>query len=361
MTKGIKILVAVCCVALLVGCGSKTPGVEERVQALEKEGYMAMGSRDYATAEQKYQEALELDPENQSLQNNLAILYVQFLDKPEKAEKIWLHMQEKWPRNSAYLNNLAGIYLSQKKYEASIAMYEKAKDPNPTYHMPYYNIGNIYLLQKKYGEAVKELRQGMHKAPRDSHLINSLAKAMVLNGQYNRSYQLLKRKYRELESIRSVALNLTRLTQKLDKLKESEQIINAYLENYPTEFSFLAEQIELAFLQEKSVKEIETLLTGMSPNLTDKQKEWYPTLYEARISVLKKDSDKALELLNGLEGKIPSNMMLFEGIRQYCLYEIYTSKGQTAEAESALKQAEDQAPFRFAGLSAESTAEKPQS
>lgn len=350
MSRIFKFIATGICMTAIWACGPKESEQQTKLQALEKEAYMAMSTRDYATAEQKYLAALQLDPDNQSMKNNLAILYVQFLNQPGKAKVLWKEMLEKWPQNSAYMNNLAGIYLSEKNYDEAIKLYEQAKTANTKYHMPYYNIGSIYMEQQKYGEAVEEFKKGLQTAPRDSHLIVSLCSAMIFSGSPEDAYELLKRKYRELESIRSVASNLSRISMQLGKLDEAENVIQAYIENYPDDATFLAEQIELAFVQGKPAQEIEQLLEKIVPNLNAQMKEWYPVLIRAHLSILKDDTDAALEQLKALDGMIPNQWIYFEGIRQHLLGTIYTARGMTDDAAGAMQKARMLAPFRFAAL-----------
>jgi Tfp pilus assembly protein PilF len=90
--------------------------------------------KEYAQAEEAYDEALDLDPKNGDLHNNLAWVYVQQKEKLARAKELVL----------------------------------KAMDLDPG-HRPYYldTLGMVLLRQRKAGEAAAVLREAVAVIPPD--------------------------------------------------------------------------------------------------------------------------------------------------------------------------------------------------
>jgi tetratricopeptide (TPR) repeat protein len=182
---------------VIVGCSERKTVLKRRIMSLDKEAAMALSRKDYQGAEKAYLDILKLDPKNQFVKNYLVLLYLRDMNKPQKAKALLEELLKEYPHNSAYLNNLAGIYQVEKKYDKAIELYQKAKKYNPEYQMPFYNIGKIYILQGKYSDAVKELQEGLKHGPKDSNMIATTGLALLLNNQIEQAHKLLLDAYKK--------------------------------------------------------------------------------------------------------------------------------------------------------------------
>jgi len=333
-----------------IGCGDKQKQIQRRLRVLEEEGALALKNGDFQTAKDKLKDAIKLNPEAHGPRNNLAVLYARYLNELDKAKLIWEELLIEQPHNSAYLNNLAGIYKTKLEYGQAIDLYEESKKHHPTYNMPFYNIGLIYIDQKKYPEAVKELKAGMPMAESDSNMIASMGTALILNGDLEEARKFLTEKYKNNPNPRIVALLLCQLHKRMGNYEEAGKIVDGILNFNPLFSVAIAENIELAIIREKGNDEIENLLLKLETSPETDLKPWYQEMVKARLIGIDGNTDAAVTELEAVQGKIPARWNYFEGIRQYELAKLYHKAGEEEKAALALEQAKTVNPLLYADI-----------
>lgn len=90
-------------------------------------GNVYYAKKEYAAAEESYEKSLQRDPRNAPILNNLASLYL--AERKELAEAEWLVQRAialDPPRKPYYLDTLAEIYLARTEYELALAVYGEA-------------------------------------------------------------------------------------------------------------------------------------------------------------------------------------------------------------------------------------------
>ncbi|MCK5912641.1 MAG: PEP-CTERM system TPR-repeat protein PrsT, partial [Desulfuromusa sp.] len=86
-------------------------------------------------------------------------------------------------------NYLAAAYFSQKKPEQALAVLEEAKQVNPDYLTPYFNIASYYASQSNYDQAIAEYQQVI---TRDNHNIRALLGIAALYNVQGKAAELDK-------------------------------------------------------------------------------------------------------------------------------------------------------------------------
>ncbi len=112
--------------------------ISEYQAALEKgespstiQGYLGnvyYGKKNYPKAEKSYRKALQLDPGNAPVLNNLAALYLNEGKELIEAERLVQRAIEVDPtRKSYYLDTLGEIYLARREYDFALTVFQEAK------------------------------------------------------------------------------------------------------------------------------------------------------------------------------------------------------------------------------------------
>jgi tetratricopeptide (TPR) repeat protein len=334
----------------VIGCGNNEAVRRERATTLQAEAMEDMKNKDYDSAEMKFKKSIEIYPSDQSCKNNLAVLYAQFRNEPAKAQAIWEDLLKESPHNSAFMNNLAGVYKVQNKLDKAIELYQEAKKyAKDSYHLPYYNIGKIYIEQSKFAEAVAELQNGIKLVQRDSMMITTLAKAMILAGRSEEARQYLIKMHQENNKSLSEPIFLCRLDQKLGRMDDVKEIIDEMASQYPNDTLVLTEKVEFAFIQNKSRDEISELEKQVMAQPDASLQNWYPQYVEGRILMQEGKFEDAISVLSKLDKTIPYDWIYLDAVRSDVLSQAYQRTNDTEKARVMQDSAGKLAPEFFAG------------
>jgi len=121
-------------------------------------GLVFSGTGKYDQAIQQYQQAVKLDPTNDSFYRNLATAY-QRINNFDEAEKILLNAIELRPNYFENYYWLGYFYLSRGRFDDAANMYSKTIALAPDSFRGYQNLGAIYLYLGRYSEAVPQLER----------------------------------------------------------------------------------------------------------------------------------------------------------------------------------------------------------
>lgn len=153
---------------------STPPGAREIYEA----GLKAYNQQDYKTAQDRFQSAVQRDPNFADAWNDLGRTYLTLgpLDKAAEAfhKAIALAPQEKF----AY-NNLGLVLWRQQKYEEAIQSFQKQIEIVPKDQYAHKNLGRLYLQLEKYELAEKELDTAASILGNDAGIQVSLGQAYL--------------------------------------------------------------------------------------------------------------------------------------------------------------------------------------
>jgi type IV pilus assembly protein PilF len=192
--------VALLCTAL-AGCQSAqqtaTKPVNERAKlaALNTEiAVQYMQNREFQTAKDKLDKALELDPHNVDTHNTLGLLYA-VLAENDKAEAAFKKALSIEPNNSSALNNYGQFLCQRKRFDEGEKMFMKAVE-NPLYRnaeSAYNNAGVCAMAAGKLENAETYFRRALEIDPTLAPALLPMADISLLQSRGPQASAYLKR------------------------------------------------------------------------------------------------------------------------------------------------------------------------
>ena len=161
----------------------------EHVEVLGIEGWFALGTRDFATAEQKLTAALKKAPNSELLLLATRAQWAQKKQEPAlKAMRDWL---KEHPGDVAVRMQLAGAYLDMGKEADAAAEYEQVVKLAPR-HIPALN--NLAWLNRDRDlkKAMDYAQQAYQLAPKDPFVLDTLGILTLKHGDAGRAVSLLR-------------------------------------------------------------------------------------------------------------------------------------------------------------------------
>jgi tetratricopeptide (TPR) repeat protein len=109
----------------------------------------------------------------------------------EKALEEFRRVQEREPRNTDALRNIARVYDVMDMPDRAIAAYQQAIALEPAYYAAYSNLGYLYYMRGKYPEAVEQFRNSIARAPGVVQSYINLGAVMLDLGRYAEAEEVL--------------------------------------------------------------------------------------------------------------------------------------------------------------------------
>ncbi len=266
----------------------------------------------------------------------------------------------------ALLNNyLAAAYFSQKKPEQALAALEKAKQVNPEYLTPYFNIASYHASQSKYDKAIAEYQQVVVKDSRNLRALLGIAALYNVQGKeadldkiYKpieatgteqgfvaaARYQLKKKDMVETLAIVDRGLEGHKTSAPLLELKGGLHLQQKQLDNAESTYiklSGLAPErgnslLVRLYLSSGQADKAEQLISAVMNSDADKE---YPYLLSSGLLRSQKDLTGASEILQKGIATVANPVRL-----QMQLGRIYEQEGQYQQAEQLYQRITDAAP-----------------
>jgi putative PEP-CTERM system TPR-repeat lipoprotein len=161
----------------------------DRVEVLGIEGWFALGTRDFPTAEQKLTAALKKAPSSELLLLATRAQWAQKKQEPAlTAMREWLKSH---PGDMAVHMQLAGAYLDMGREADAAAKYEQVVKLAPR-HVPALN--NLAWLNRDRDlkKAMDYAQQAYQLAPKDPFVLDTLGMLTLKNGDASRAVSLLQ-------------------------------------------------------------------------------------------------------------------------------------------------------------------------
>jgi tetratricopeptide (TPR) repeat protein len=154
--------------------------VRAQFESLEsrRAGGVAYDSGDLTTALQKFQAAVDANPNDAEARNNLG----QLLVRQNRAADALPHFDEAVridPQKWAYRFNRARVYGALNRWPEAVTEYRAAAQIFPGDYATYYNLGLALMKTKQYSDAVAALEQAVTLAPGEPTFLITLGTAYV--------------------------------------------------------------------------------------------------------------------------------------------------------------------------------------
>ncbi|MBF0183981.1 MAG: tetratricopeptide repeat protein [Magnetococcales bacterium] len=148
---------------------------------------------DAEQAQRYWQQALVLRPDFAEAHNNLANLYLH-QKRWEDAERSYRQALQARPDYVDALNNLGNLFKEQKKFAEAEACYRQAlqRAPEGVPYEIYCNLGSLLAGQQRYAQAETCYRQGLRQHPQVLELLFGLAGVLRHLGQRQEAERLLR-------------------------------------------------------------------------------------------------------------------------------------------------------------------------
>jgi len=160
----------------------------EHPEVLGLEGWFALGTGDYARAEQRLAAAMKTRPDTE-----LAILRVRALWAQNRRDAAVRFMQD-WlatrPRDLAMLMHLAGAYLELGRPEDARAIYARVVQHYPNHIVA---LNNLAWLGRNANleEALNHARRAHELAPQDPYVLDTLGMLLIQRGETQQGQRLV--------------------------------------------------------------------------------------------------------------------------------------------------------------------------
>jgi tetratricopeptide (TPR) repeat protein len=137
--------------------------VLEGQQAVRRAGAFVARGR-YALAAEEYRRALEVQPSDASVHNQLGICY-QRLSNDAMARREYERALALRPGYAEVWNNVGTLEQSRGRFKAAVRAYKKAIELKPSLATPWKNLGNAYLALARPQEAFESYQEAFRLDP----------------------------------------------------------------------------------------------------------------------------------------------------------------------------------------------------
>ena len=131
--------------------------------ALDRADHLAKAGQ-YSKAERVYLRLITKDPKNAGLYNKLALTYLGKKDFKDAAKALSQAL-ELDSKNDAFHNNLGLLFYQQGKYDEAIDGYERSIEINNKVASRFMNLGLAYFMLKKYRKAADAYEKALILEP----------------------------------------------------------------------------------------------------------------------------------------------------------------------------------------------------
>lgn len=133
-------------------------------------------SGDYSKAEKIYIKLVSMNPQNASLYNKLALVYLGKKDFKDAAKSLDQALTLE-PDNDAFYNNLGLLLYQQGDYDEAVESYEKSIEINNKVASRFMNLGLAYFMSKKYRKASEAYEKALILEPNNEEYKRLLKEA----------------------------------------------------------------------------------------------------------------------------------------------------------------------------------------
>jgi len=147
---------------------------------------------DLAEAEKHLRRAVEINPTNDVIQSNLALVLARQGNLAEATAHFYLALEIN-PADSATLNNMGITLAQQGKLEEAIQHFQRSLEIKPNDGSGHTNLANVMLARGDMDGALKHLRRAVEIDPADADNQNSLAIVLAKRGNLAEATEHLRR------------------------------------------------------------------------------------------------------------------------------------------------------------------------
>lgn len=210
----------------LAGCAQDRGSRKSQAQAKQTIGRAYLAEGDRQSALKALLEAAELDPEDETLQDDIGIAYAEF-GQFDKAE---FHLKKALSIKSNYsdaMNHLGMIYAREGKNDLAIELFTKAAEDlmYPSRFAAYNNLGLVYFFQGQHEKALDGFRKATEAFPEYSLGYDNMGMSYEALRQWDRAVESYKNSIRFAPDNPKSYLHLASLYLKFNRREEARELI----------------------------------------------------------------------------------------------------------------------------------------
>lgn len=194
------------------------------------EGWFALGTGDYSTAEKRFTAALAQNPDTE-----LTLLLVRALWGQEKYDQAHWVMQD-WlqdhPRDLPVLLHLADSYLSLNREEQARSLYARVVELYPN-HVPALN--NLAWLSRNQDldQAITYAERAYELVPNDPYVLDTLGMLWLKKGEASRGYRMIRKATEQLPEEPEIQLHLARALVQRKQFGKAQEVLSTLVKKVP--------------------------------------------------------------------------------------------------------------------------------
>lgn len=198
----------------------------DHVEVLSIEGWFALGTNDYATAEQKLSAALKKKPDSELLLLTTRAQWAQKKQQPAlKGMQDWLR---RYPKDIPVHLQLAEAYMSIGKTAEAATVYEDVVKTVPGHVAALNNLA--WLTQDKAPkQALDYAQQAYQLAPKDPTVLDTLGMLTLKNGDMGRATNLVRDAAARAPADPQIQLHLATILIQQKKTNEARKVLEAVI------------------------------------------------------------------------------------------------------------------------------------
>ena len=192
----------------------------------------AVLARDFALAEELFKSLLVEEPESLELLGELGSLYLK-TGRDEDALAVYKQIMDIDSHNLDAINNLGSIYRKLKRYRDSVSILEQGIILDENNIQLFYNLGFTYKDMEKYPGAIHCFEMVIAQNKDDVLAYNHLGSIYILQGDYGKAVDTLKRGLKIDQNHPVLHLNLARAYEKVGNNEAASLEYEAALRSRP--------------------------------------------------------------------------------------------------------------------------------
>jgi tetratricopeptide (TPR) repeat protein len=205
-----------------------------------------------------YQKLLAVDPKNVAGLIGAGRLLIK-QQEPDRAQKALEQALAVQAGNPEATRLLAGIYISQERWDDALSIAAKLTEQETTMALGYYLQGRTYLIQKDYQAATKVLKQSLEANPAIIESLRALASSYVALEQADKALSYVSKHVESHPDHAHAKELLAGLTAQSGNVGKAIEITQSLIADQPERISAYRLLVNL-FRSENRVQDIEPVL-----------------------------------------------------------------------------------------------------
>ena len=154
----------------------------EMVDVYIKRGLFKISKGRFKEAETELETSVKVAPEVLNTRLLLASYYMKLREYGKAVDTLKKGLGG-GKADAVLYNYMASALMAQKKYDDAVVYLSKAKDINPSYFSPYFNLADYHVLRGEYGKAMEEYRAVLSRSPDNLKANLKMAALLEMTGR----------------------------------------------------------------------------------------------------------------------------------------------------------------------------------